>query len=99
MKKVISSLFVGVLGGAFSLVGNYYFNQNNSNQSLNYNPYSPPAQLTSYSGLTANAPDFVTSAEKSVNSVVHIKTIVEGNQNLSYDPFQEWFFGGKQRQP
>lgn len=101
MKKVISSLFVGALGGVFALAGNYYFNQPNTNQATNYNPYATPVQLTNYSGLTAaaNAPDFVASAEKSVNSVVHIKTIVEQKNNLAYDPFQDWFFGGRQRQP
>jgi Do/DeqQ family serine protease len=100
MKKVISSLFIGALGGAFALVGNFYFNQSNSSQATNYNPYSTPAQLTNYSGsAAANTPDFVTSAEKTVNSVVHIKTIVEHKNNLAYDPFHDWLFGGRQRQP
>jgi serine protease Do len=101
MKKVISSLFVGALGGAFALVGNYYFNQNNTSQVTNYNPYATPTQLASYNSFAtaANAPDFVMSAEKTVNSVVHIKTIVEHKNNLAYDPFQDWFFGGRQRQP
>lgn len=101
MKKVISSLLVGAIGGAFALAGNYYFNEQSTNQVSNYNPYATPAHLTSYTGLTsaANAPDFVASAEKSVNSVVHIKTIVEQKNNLAYDPFQDWLFGGRQRQP
>lgn len=101
MKRIISSVFVGLLGGAFALVGNYYISEHqDTNQALKYNPYqTTPSQLTSYSGLVANAPDFVASAENSVNSVVHIKTIVENRNNLSYDPFQDWFFGGKQRQP
>jgi len=42
MKKVISSLFVGALGGAFALAGNYYFNQQASSQVTNYNPFLPP---------------------------------------------------------
>ncbi len=101
MKKVISSLFVGALGGAFALVGNHYFNQNNTSQATNYNPYATPTQLASYNSFAtaANTPDFVMSAEKTVNSVVHIKTIVEHKNNLVYDPFQDWFFGGRQRQP
>ena len=100
MKKIISSVCIGLVGGAFALVGNYYINQHSSNNSLSYNPYTvTPTHLTSFNGMSSgNAPDFVASAEKSVNSVVHIKTIVE-NKNLSYDPFQELFFGGKQRQP
>lgn len=99
MKKVISSLCIGLMGGAFALVGNYYINQPSSNHPLSYDPSAvAPVQLTAYSGMAANAPDFVASAEKSVNSVVHIKTLVE-NKNLAYDPFQDFFFGGRQRQP
>lgn len=99
MKKYLSSLVFGILGGILVLAANYYFFSPNQHQALNYNPYSPPVQLTNFSGMEAGAPDFVLSAEKSVNSVVHIKTIVEGESNLSYDPFQDWFFGGRQRQP
>lgn len=100
MKKIVSSIFVGALGGAFALTANYFINRNNSSSPLNYNPYQPPVTYTSYSGTNvANAPDFVNSAEKSVNSVVHIKTTTEGKSNLSYDPFQDWFYGHAQRQP
>ena len=104
MKKVISSLMIGCVGGIFALVGNYYFNQQNQHQHLSYQPNTPatPTQLTNYTNTfssAANAPNFVESAEKTVNSVVHIKTIVEQRNNLAYDPFQDWFFGGRQRQP
>jgi serine protease Do len=100
MKKIISTAFIGAIGGAFALIANYYFlPQPNINQ-ISYNPYATPTQLASYSSLpTSNGADFVLAAEKSINSVVHIKTIVENNNNLSYDPFQDWFFGGRQRQP
>ncbi|MCF8425052.1 MAG: trypsin-like peptidase domain-containing protein, partial [Bacteroidia bacterium] len=100
MKKVFSSLLIGAFGGAIVLVGNYYFANSTTNQLTNYNPYSTPVQLTNYSGPAAtSAPDFILSAEKTVNSVVHIKTIVEQKNNLAYDPFQDWLFGGRQRQP
>jgi len=101
MKKILSSLCIGALGGAFALIGNYYFNSSSNRSSLTYNPYLTPVKLTNYNSSTgaANIPDFVTSAEKSVNAVVHIKTIVEQKNNLIYDPFQDWFFGGRQRQP
>ena len=101
MKRIISTLFIGAIGGVFALVGNHYFStQTNANQ-LNYNPYSTPVHLTnSHSTHTATSGvDFVMAAEKSINSVVHIKTIVENNNNLAYDPFQDWLFGGRQRQP
>jgi Do/DeqQ family serine protease len=99
MKRSISSLFVGALGGACVLVANYFITPTSSQ--LNYNPYATPVHLTNYNELAAaaNAPDFVASAEKSVNSVVHITTIVENQNNLAYDPFQDLFFGGRQRRP
>lgn len=100
MKKVFSSLLISAFGGAIVLVGNYYFANSTDNQLTNYNPYSTPVQLANYNGTgTNNAPDFILSAEKTVNSVVHIKTIVEHKNNLAYDPFQDWLFGGRQRQP
>jgi Do/DeqQ family serine protease len=101
MKRIISTLFIGAIGGVFALVGNHYFStQTNTNQ-LNYNPYSTPIHLTSsHANHTATSGiDFVMAAEKSINSVVHIKTIVENNNNLAYDPFQDWLFGGRPRQP
>ncbi len=98
MKKIISTAFVGAIGGACVLLANHFLTPT-INQATNYNPYQPPVQLANYSGLPSSTPDFVTSAEKTVNSVVHIKTIVENNNNLAYDPFSDWFFGGRQRQP
>lgn len=98
MKKIVSSLLIGAIGGAFALIGSFYFSKSNSDQALKYNPYQTPVNLANYSHAGGAIPDFVESAEKSVNSVVHIKTIVENN-NLSYDPFADWFFGGRQRQP
>lgn len=104
MKKVISSLMIGCVGAIFALVGNYYINQHNQHEHLSYQPNASatPSKLTNYTNTfssVASAPNFVESAEKTVNSVVHIKTIVEQRNNLAYDPFQDWFFGGRQRQP
>ncbi len=99
MKKIISTAFIGAFGGACALIANHYLLTPNNNQATNFNPYEVPVKLASYSSIPSSTPDFIVSAEKSINSVVHIKTIVENNNNLAYDPFQEWFFGGKQRQP
>ncbi len=100
MKKIITTAFIGSIGGAFALIASYYFAPKQTANQINYNPYSTPTQLASYNGLpNATTPDFVNAAEKSLNTVVHIKTIVEQNNNLAYDPFQDWFFGGRQRQP
>ncbi|MFO0321655.1 MAG: trypsin-like peptidase domain-containing protein [Bacteroidota bacterium] len=101
MKKFISTVFIGAIGGVFALVANYYFILKTTPNQLSYNPkINAPTQLTNYSGhINSSLPDFVSATEKSINSVVHIKTISERQNNLSYDPFQDWFFGGRQRQP
>lgn len=101
MKKIISMVFVGAIGGAVALFTNNYFSSQSSTSQLHYNPHEVPVHYTGYNGSAApaNAPDFVAAAEKSLNSVVHIKTTTEGKANLNYDPFQDWFFGHQQRQP
>lgn len=57
-------------------------------------------KLTNYTGSSVGSAnmDFTMAAEKSVNSVVHIKTISEQVNNLAYDPFAELFFGPQKRQ-
>lgn len=57
--------------------------QNNNFHNMNY---------TSVSNT-----DFTVAAEKSVNSVVHIKTKMTIQQNTSVDPFFEFFFGQPNR--
>lgn len=100
MKKLMSYFFVGIVGGSFALAINHFLTPKQSYQALQYNPYySAPTRLTNLGFAGNSIPDFVESAEKSVNSVVHIKTLVESANNLSYDPFHDWFFGGRQRQP
>ena len=98
MKKVISTAFVGALGGVCVLVANHFFFQGNSYSNNNSLVNQPPVQLASYSGMLSSTPDFVGAADKSLNAVVHIKTTVESQNNLAYDPFQEWLFGGRPRQ-
>jgi Do/DeqQ family serine protease len=101
MKRIISTTFIGAIGGVFALVGNHYFSPQIDTNQLNYNPYSTPIHLASNHATHAvsGGIDFVMAAEKSINSVVHIKTSIENKNNLAYDPFQDWLFGGRQRQP
>lgn len=96
----MSYFLVGLVGGSFALAINHFLLPKQGNQSLQYNPYhSAPVRFTNFGSAGAAIPDFVESAEKSVNSVVHIKTLTQNANNLSYDPFHDWFFGGRQRQP
>lgn len=101
MKKILSTVFVGAIGGAVALFTNSYFFNNNHTLSLaNQQTQNTPVTYAGYSGPAgSSAPDFVASAEKSLNAVVHIKTTAEGRNNLSYDPFQEFFYGHRQAQP
>lgn len=102
MKKLFSTLFVACLGGLVALsTARYFNNQEKSGVNQITNPFDHQnVRLTSYgqnqnSGLNA---DFTNAAEKSVNAVVHIKTISEQVNNLNYDPFAEWFYGPQKRQ-
>lgn len=72
-----------------------YFNENSfNNQYLNSNT-SQIATPVHFSGnVTSLNNDFSTAVDKSINAVVHIKTITE-RTNLVYDPFHSWFFGSQ----
>ena len=102
MKKFISSIFVACLGGLVALTSARYFyssDKNNFNQITN--PFhEQKIKLVGYPGNNNSEinTDFTYSAQKSVNAVVHIKTISEHVNNLNYDPFAEWFFGPQKRQ-
>lgn len=53
----------------------------------------PEYQLTNFQ-MPSNPPiNFVEAAENSVNSVVHIHTITKKTGRVTYDPFQDFFFG------
>lgn len=68
---------------------------------------TPPISTTSFNAQKTNFSensstnrsntDFTLAAEKSVNSVVHIKTKMTIQQNTSIDPFFEFFFGQPNR--
>jgi serine protease Do len=98
MKKVVSNIFVACLGGFAALTASHFAFDEPAQHAL-ANP-APVVKLANYagSGSSANTYDFTMAAEKSVNSVVHIKTTTEQVNNLSYDPFAELFFGPQKRQ-
>jgi len=101
MKKVVSSIFVACFGGLIAITGSHFLYQNEHTTSQVTNPENSSVyKLTNYpAGSSAGVMnDFTMAAEKSVNSVVHIKTISEQVNNLSYDPFAELFFGQQKRQ-
>lgn len=99
MKKIISNLVVAFFGGLTAFAGIYYFNLNKSGKTSNLiSTPSTPIKMTSNRIEGVNTVDFTFAAEKSLQAVVHIKTISEQMSNLSYDPFAELFFGHQRQQ-
>ena len=91
MKKIISTLFISLLGALIALIiHNFYFN-NSDNLKLNkednvvnisYNPNSKNNSIKSV--------DFVEAAEKTIHSVVHVKnTSVSGSNSSVWDYFNK----------
>ena len=101
MKKIVSSIFVACFGGFVALTGSHFLYENEHTTSQVTTPENSSLyKLTNYPGGSSSGTmnDFTMAAEKSVNSVVHIKTTSEQVNNLSYDPFAELFFGHPQKQ-
>jgi Do/DeqQ family serine protease len=102
MKKLFSTLFVACLGGLVALSTARYFNTSDKyHVDQITNPFEHQnVTLANYSQNQSSGlnTDFTNAAEKSVNAVVHIKTISEQVNNLNYDPFAEWFYGPQKRQ-
>ena len=101
MKKIVSSIFVACFGGVVALAGFHFLNENKGTANQLTNPQNSTVyKLANYSGSASagTMTDFTMAAEKSVNAVVHIKTVSEHVNNLSYDPFAELFFGQQKRQ-
>lgn len=96
MKRLISTVLVASLGGLIALTANDIIRSKSGKVKQNTLSGSvAPVTLTNYGNATSSGvnTDFTMAAEKSLNAVVHIKTTAERANNLSYDPFAEWFFG------
>lgn len=102
MKKIISAVLVASLGGVIALgadrlvMGSYH---DTATSQLHYTPHDQPAHFVNYTGATAGTPgaDFTLAAEKSLNAVVHIKTISEQTNNIA-SPW-DYIFGNHAAQP
>lgn len=102
MKKLIPSVFMACLGGFIALSASHFFynSKNEKNNQISNPDLNANYKLIKNTGNTVseNSSDLTFAAEKSVHSVVHITTISEQINNLSYDPFAELFFGPQKRQ-
>jgi Do/DeqQ family serine protease len=69
----------------------YFQPKNNITSQYNHSFNIPTSNVNFNAGSLINN-DFSTAVEKSIDAVVHIRTITE-RKNLIYNPFQSWFFG------
>lgn len=101
MKKAVSTLAIAFAGGLLAFAAaSYMFNRPESGfRQIRDNSSGQSVQLVANNRITdaGNFTDFTFAAEKSLHAVVHIRTISEQVNNLSYDPFSEWFFGPQRR--
>ncbi len=87
MKKQIITLCLGLIGGLISVLTINLISKNFSAHTLiKQQNIELPTSFTSYNKSSAELPDFVMAAEKSIHSVVHISTKREVKQRLKYAP-------------
>jgi Do/DeqQ family serine protease len=89
MKKILTLVFVSVLGGIIALSTYTLFLEKEQIITLEDKQEQPSFLNTNYDAKTnnalhANAPDFTLAAENTINSVVHVKNtaLVSGEQTL-----------------
>ncbi|MFN7014100.1 MAG: Do family serine endopeptidase, partial [Bacteroidia bacterium] len=92
-RQIISTFLIAAAVSCGSLfIYNKYFNKKETVY-LSSPISATPVALTNYSGPAVIPGDFVEAAEKTVNTVVNIKSIYESmGDQLYYDPFH-FFFG------
>lgn len=93
MKKNLVVFFVAVAGGFVSLAAyRLFFDDRQNGQMFTSNL---PVYDASYSSLAESGSlDFTAAAERTVNSVVHVKT--QSTVNAPYDPWADFFGYGRQ---
>lgn len=92
MKNYVSAVSAAFLGGVLSLGGyKLFFDKNQVNQSVSNEISKPSFVQTNYTATSAkfdlNENSFIDAANKTVNSVVHIKNVakVEGGPTSIFD--------------
>lgn len=92
LKSISQGIITASLGGAIALAGfgHFFKGENQVTIKETTNDFVTPIQVSNSS--KTGFPSFETAAEKTLNSVVHIKTTSLQNQR-QMDPFQELFFG------
>ena len=97
-QKFLGYLIVGILGSALTLVGYSIFI--GQPEVVVESGSKGDSQLTRFVNkpITMEIPeDFSTVAEATVEGVVHVKTVSEGESN--YNPLYEFFYGERRSRP
>ena len=95
--KTVKTIVAGAVGGALSFGMFFYFSSPKQKiieiqKEVVTQPSAQPIQVAYNGGLTpVNTKDFTFAAEKTVNSVVHIKSMY--NQKYTRDPYLDYFWG------
>lgn len=102
-KNITQNILTASLGAALALGGFYYINSTPKTATTTPTiiEAQPRIQLSkSAAPAIAALPTFEKAAQQTVNSVVHIKTIVnQQSRPQQMDPFQDFFFGRPQQAP
>ena len=95
IKLLAAALFIAAFGG-FCSIGMYnHFNV--PQKQIIYQSATPtPTHLVSHKNITENPKSFELAAEKSLNTVVHVKTETRSNQPI--DPISYFFYGNRPQQ-
>ena len=98
MKKILTLVFVSVLGGVITLSAYILFLENESTVAIESSAEQPFFVPTNYKAnntnlATAEHPSFVNAAEKTVDAVVHVKNTALVSAPMT---MQDLFFGKQQ---
>lgn len=100
MKKILTLVFVSVLGGIIALSAYTFFLNNEQTVTIEDGNKQPSFLNANYNAkttnvLNANTPDFTLAAENTIHSVVHVKNtaLVTGGQTL-----QDLIYGRQSKQ-
>ncbi|MFD2918044.1 S1C family serine protease [Psychroserpens luteus] len=100
MKKILTLVFVSVLGGIIALSAYTFFLNNEQIVTIEDGNKQPSFLNANYNAkttnvLNANTPDFTLAAENTIHSVVHVKntSLVTGGQTL-----QDLIYGRQSKQ-
>jgi len=101
MKKIITLVFVSALGGALTLGAYKLIVENDQTIALehpNTTPFTIPVSYnTNYSPLAKGETiDFTTAAEKTINSVVHVKNT---SMSSGQTTFEDLFYRRRSQRP